>query len=269
MINTGDMMNLQINCTQDGVKTYPMHKHSNYEIMLYLKGTGCLRTRSADYPFSPGSIIIVPPGTEHGSTSKNGFKNISVSGKFENLFQFEDIVTLFDNAQNEGRLLATMIYNNRYKNSAYISKLCSAYIHFILQYISVADNINISVNKIICEIENSFYDCDINLSRLLQKSGYAKDYIRAQFKKITGKTPNAFLSDIRIKHAVFLIDIYANMLSLQKIAEQCGYTDYVYFSKKFKSIMGISPKQYKESVQKYSDPLLPILGQKDNRNIEG
>lgn len=241
-------MNLQINCTQDGVKTYPMHKHSNYEIMLYLQGTGYLRTPNNDYSFSPGSIIIVPPGTEHGSISENGFKNISVNGKFENLLQFEDTVTLFDNAQNEGKMLATMIYNNRHKNSAYISKLCSSYIHFILQYISVADNINISVNKIICEIENNFYDCNISLRRLLQKSGYAEDYIRSQFKKVTGKTPNAFLTDIRIKHAVFLIDIYTNTLSLQQIAEQCGYTDYVYFSKKFKSIMGISPKQYKNTI---------------------
>ena len=69
----GDIMNLQINCTQDGIKTYPMHKHNNYEIMLYLKGTGYLRTKNARYAFSPGSIIIVPPGMEHGSTSKNGF----------------------------------------------------------------------------------------------------------------------------------------------------------------------------------------------------
>ncbi len=241
-------MNLQINCTQDGIKTYPMHKHNNYEIMLYLHGTGYLRTQNANYPFSPGSIIIVPPGTEHGSTSKNGFKNISVSGQFENLFHFKDIVTLFDNTQNEGKMLATMLYNNRYKNNDYISKLCSAYIHFILQYIIVADSISTSVNKIMCEIANNFYDCNINLRQLLQKSGYAEDYIRSHFKKVTNKTPNAFLTDIRIQHAVFLIDIYAKTLSLQQIAEQCGYTDYVYFSKKFKSIKGISPKEYKNTI---------------------
>ena len=133
-------MNLQINCTQDGIKVYPMHKHNNYEIMLYLQGTGYLRTQNRDYPFSPGSIIIVPPGMEHGSTSKNGFKNISISGKFENLLRFEYPVTLFDNKQNEGKILATMIYNNRHKNNDYVSKLCAAYLHFILQYISATNN---------------------------------------------------------------------------------------------------------------------------------
>ncbi len=241
-------MNLQINCTQDGIKTYPMHKHNNYEIMLYLQGTGELRTQNTDYPFSPGSIIIVPPGMEHGSTSKNGFKNISISGKFEYLLRFEYPVTLFDNKQNEGKILATMIYNNRHKNNDYVSKLCTAYIHFISQYISAPDNISVSVNKIISEIENNFYDCDINLRHLLQKSGYAEDYIRSQFKKVTGKTPNGFLTDIRIKHAAFLIEIYANTLPLQQIAEQCGYADYVYFSKTFKSILGVSPKEYKNTI---------------------
>jgi AraC-like DNA-binding protein len=86
---------------------------------------------------------------------------------------------------------------------------------------------------------------------LLQKSGYAEDYIRSHFKKVTGKTPNGFLTDIRIKHATFLIEIYANTLSLQSIAEQCGYLDYVYFSKTFKSILGVSPKEYKNTISKF------------------
>lgn len=232
----------------DGVKTYPLHKHNNYEIMYYLQGDGHLRTQKKDFCFSPGNIIIVPPETEHGSTSEHGFKNISVSGDFENLLHFEEVVTLSDNMQNEGRSLVTMIYNNRHKNNEFISKLCSVYIHFILQYIDVSDNIGKSVNKIMCEITNNFYDSNINLRQLLQKSGYAEDYIRAHFKKITGKTPNSYLTDLRIRHAVFLIDIYANMLSLQQISEQCGYTDYIYFSKKFKSIKGISPRDYKNKI---------------------
>ncbi|MBQ2967856.1 MAG: helix-turn-helix transcriptional regulator [Clostridia bacterium] len=242
----GDIMNLQINCTPDGIITYPMHRHNNYEIMFYLEGTGYLRTQSTNYPFLPGSIIIVPPGTEHGSISKNGFKNISVSGNFENTLHFKDTVTLFDNAQNEGKLLAEMLYNNRHKNNDFLSKLCLAYIHFILQFTTVTDSIIVSTNKIINEIADNFCDYNINLSHILQKSGYAEDYIRAKFKKITGKTPNAFLTELRIKHATFLIEIYANTFSLQQIAERCGYTDYIYFSKKFKVVMGMSPSEYKK-----------------------
>ena len=82
------------------------------------------------------------------------------------------------------------------------------------------------------------------IAGFLQKSGYAEDYIRAQFKKFTGKTPTEFLTKIRIYHACYLIDAYKNTLSLAEIAEKCGYTDYVYFSRRFKHIMGISPREY-------------------------
>ncbi len=241
-------MNYKITATQSGVKTYPLHKHNNYEVMLYIQGNGCLRTQNTDYPFSPGSIIIVPPGTEHGSTSDNEFKNISVCGEFENLFHFENVVTMIDNQQNEAKALAEIIYNNRFKNEGYISKLCSAYAYFILQNRNIESPIVASVNKITEEITGHFCDYNINLCGILQKSGYAEDYIRAQFKNITGKTPNSFLTDIRIKHAVFLIDIYKSTLSLQQISEMCGYVDYVYFQRRFKEIKGMSPKEYRASL---------------------
>lgn len=243
-------MELQINRTQPGITQYPMHRHNNYEIMLYIRGNGYLRTTGYNYSFSPGTIIIVPPGTEHGSASENGFCNISVGGDFENLFHFKDTVVLSDNAQNEGKTLAEMLYNNRHKNNDYVSKLCSAYLSFILQNISVEDSISVSVNRIINEITNRFYDCRIDLQKLLKESGYAEDYIRAQFKKITGKTPSAFLTDLRIKNAVFLIEVFAKTLSLQEISQRCGYTDYVYFSKKFKLATGMSPAKYKNTVLK-------------------
>ena len=225
-----------------------MHKHNHYEIMLYLHGTGYLKTTKEDYPFAPGSIIIVPPGIEHGSISDNGFKNISIGGEFEQLLYFHEPILLHDNARKEGALLAALIYDNRYKSKDYLSKLCSAYLHYLLLDLKIEDNMSAAVNKIICEITENFCDKNINLNAFLKKSGYAEDYIRAHFKKTTGKTPNAFLTDIRIKHACFLIDIYMHTLSLQQIAEQCGYTDYVYFSKKFKSIMGVSPQKYKNNI---------------------
>lgn len=242
-------MDLQINCTQDGIKKYPVHKHNYYEIMLYLNGTGYLYTREKNYPFCPGSVIIVPPGIEHGSISEKGFQNISIGGAFDKPLYFDKPVTLTDNAQKDGTALATLIYNNRYGNNEYLAKLCSAYTHFLLQNLKIESALNAAVNTIINEITDGFHNSELCVSDLLKESGYAEDYIRACFKKVTEKTPVAFLTDIRIKHACFLIDVYMDTLSLQQIAQQCGYTDYVYFSKKFKAIMGISPQQYKNMVK--------------------
>ena len=87
-------------------------------------------------------------------------------------------------------------------------------------------------------------DSELNIGQLLRSSGYAEDYIRAQFKKITGKTPGRFLTEIRIKHACYMMEAYGSVLTLNEIAEKCGYTDYVYFSKRFKEITGSTPRHY-------------------------
>lgn len=242
-------MNLQINCTDDGVFEYPIHVHTDFEIMHYISGTGHMRTSQGLFPFSPGTIIIIPPGIEHGSISNNGFKNISIAGSFDRIKNFRSTTVLADNAEKEGTTLAKLIYNNRYTNNEYLKGLCQAYILFLMQSLTIEDNIGEAVSSIIGSATDSFSDADFKISELLRNSGYAEDYIRAHFKRITGKTPGAFLTEMRINHAEFLIDIYANSLSLEQIAEQCGYTDYVYFSKKFKATTGMSPMEYKNMVQ--------------------
>lgn len=239
-------MNYTINCTQDRVIQYPMHSHKNYEIMLYLEGEGYMDTALGKVPFSPGTIIIVPPNIRHGSVSQSGFKNISIEGEFDRCLCFNEVKILSDNESQEGKTLAQIIYANRYGKSAYIASLCSAYICFIMQRLELDSTMQRSVQKVISEISQNAFDSQINLPLILSKSGYSEDYIRSCFKHATGKTPNEFLTDIRIGRACFLIDVYRDELSLTEISERCGYSDYVYFSKKFKSILGVSPREYKK-----------------------
>ena len=222
-----------------------MHTHKKYEIMLYLEGEGYMDTDSGRVSFSPGTIIIVPPNIRHGSVSRSGFKNISIEGDFDRCLYFNEVISLFDNELQEGKTLAEMIYANRYGKSVYIASLCSAYICFIMQRLELDSMMHRNVQKIVSEISQNAFDSQIDLALILRESGYSEDYIRSCFKVATGKTPNEFLTDVRIKHACFLINIYHNELSLAEISERCGYLDYIYFSKKFKSVMGMSPREYK------------------------
>ena len=239
-------MSYTINRTQDGVIQYPMHTHKNYEIMLYLDGEGYMCTELGNIPFEAGTFVIVPPNIKHGSTSGNGFRNISIEGDFEAYFHFDTVKSFEDNETQEGKMLAEMIYENRYGNDTYLASLCIAYVCFLLQRFELDSAIQSCVKKITAEISQNAFDPQIDLTLILSKSGYSEDYIRSCFKKITGKTPNEFLTDIRIKNACFLIDIYKNKISLSEISERCGYLDYIYFSKRFKSVMGMSPREYRK-----------------------
>ena len=238
-------MSYTINHTQDGVVRYPMHTHKNYEIMLYLDGKGYMRTEHGNIPFETGTIVIVPPNIKHGSISENGFRNISIEGDFEAYFGFDTVKSFEDNETQEGKMLAEMIYKNRYGNDTYLASLCTAYVCFLMQRFELDSAMQRSVKKITDEISQNAFDTQIDLTLILSKSGYSEDYIRSCFKKITGKTPSEFLTDIRIKNACFLIDIYKNKISLSEISERFGYLDYIYFSKRFKSVMGMSPREYR------------------------
>ncbi len=201
-------------------------------------------TPEKDIHVSPGKFIILPPEFIHSSKATEDIERIYINGDFNHIFSFSSPLVISDNAEGTGTSLAKMIYNNRYANPEYVSALTNAFAHFLIQNIKAEKDINITIKNIVNYICDNFYDSKLNLNELLNKTGYAEDYMRAQFRAFTGKTPTEFLTEVRISHACFLIDVYKDSLSLTEISEKCGYTDYVYFSRRFKQITGTSPKQY-------------------------
>lgn len=220
------------------------HKDQEYEIVVYTKGKGIYHAGEKEFEVSSGKITIMPPGVVHSMQECSGIERIAIRGEFNQIFNFSSAVLVSDNERNEGLLLAKMIYDNRYENPEYVSALVGAFAHFLLQSIRLDDDVGIAVKEIADKIATEFYDSNLNVSQLLNSSGYTEDYIRVHFKKITGRTPIEFLTKIRIGHACYLIDTYKNLLPLAEISEKCGYTDYVYFSRRFKQIMGVSPRTY-------------------------
>ena len=242
-------MMFSITKTADGVIKYPLHKHEFWEIMFYIEGDGFLHTPAADYKFTKGTAILVPPEVLHGSVSKSGFKNISIGGNFERFFAFNSPLTVNDNTNCDGRYLANMIFQNRYGSKAYIESLVNAYIYFLLDQTAFSNGIDIAVHNVHTKIKENAQNPDININRILLSSGYAEDYIRMHFSKRYGMPPVKFLTKVRIDCACNLIQIYRHSVSLTEIAEKSGYTDYIYFSKQFKSITGKSPREYLNASQ--------------------
>lgn len=220
------------------------HEHKFHEIIIYTQGCGELLANEAKIPFFRGTIAVLPPYTQHESLSNGEFERIFINGNFDWILSNSTPIILQGSSAADGLFMADLIYRNRYGKKEYLTALINAFISFILQNIDIDNRINSAIRNITNEITNKFHDSDINVSAILQASGYSEDYIRAEFKKATGKTPVELLTEARISHACLLIDMYKKSLSLTEIAEKCGYTDYVYFSRRFKEIMGISPRVY-------------------------
>ncbi len=225
-----------------------IHTHKDYEIIYYPTGTGYNNFEGRLNPVKKNTILIVPPNTPHGSLSYDNLSFISVLVNKDDLIHLDRPTLLTDNEKEEGFHLTEMLLLNRFGNADYLNALCVAYIHFVLKNINFSNPIEKTVNAIKQKISTEFHDSNFNVTYILNDSGYAEDYIRAHFKKITGKTPVELLNEIRIKHAETLINIYQNSIPLSEIAERCGFEDYIYFSRKFKSVIGVSPQNYRNSL---------------------
>jgi len=100
------------------------------------------------------------------------------------------------------------------------------------------------LEKLIKYIEQNYSE-DMNLKDIAKMCGMSYSYFSRYFKKIMGKTFSDYLNFIRITEAEKLL--LATNMNVTETAMRVGFTNPSYFIKKFKSIKGISPKQYKDN----------------------
>jgi len=65
------------------------------------------------------------------------------------------------------------------------------------------------------------------------------------FKNNTGITPQKYIARLKIEKACEML--HHTQLSIEKIAEQCGFSDRYHFSKVFSKITGVSPGIYRKN----------------------
>ena len=210
--------------------------------MYYTKGVGFLKTEYGDYPFSPGTAIIVPPNVLHGSVSESGFKNISVGGSFDNIIIGDKPISITSAA--DAAVLGGLIYKNRFSSAEYLNILADCYTLSLMQAHNSESQIAAAVKKIVNSISENACNSEFSIVDELRLSGYAEDYIRAKFKEIRKETPTEFLNRLRIKNACRIMEIYGKQFNITETAERCGFSNPAYFSRVFKKITGVSPNKY-------------------------
>ena len=104
-------------------------------------------------------------------------------------------------------------------------------------------NYSPTVQKVVVMIETNLAS-DLSLSELSTSLNINASYLSTVFKKETGKTITAYVNDRRIELAQELLK--TTNLQIQTIAQYCGILDVHYFTRLFKKVSGVSPKQYRE-----------------------
>ena len=88
---------------------------------------------------------------------------------------------------------------------------------------------------------------NVSLEEIADELFFSVSYIKTAFKKHTGKPIMQAFTELKIKRAQKLIK---RGLHLTQIAKELSFSSEQYFSKVFKSVVGMTPSEYKKSLIK-------------------
>lgn len=85
-----------------------------------------------------------------------------------------------------------------------------------------------------------------SMEEIAGEFGYNYAYLSRMFKKKVGKSMGRYITDKKMELAKELL-LNQTELKVTEVSNLCGYGDYRYFSRVFKSEVGVSPSDYKEN----------------------
>ena len=107
------------------------------------------------------------------------------------------------------------------------------------------------VSLVVKFLNDRFNDSSLSLSTVADALGYNAKYISTLFKKEKGISFTAYLCELRIRHAIFLME--QGVVSVKNVAILSGFGDALYFSKIFKEKIGKTPKEYIKELEEAKD----------------
>ena len=121
--------------------------------------------------------------------------------------------------------------------------LSEAALLYVLSHLKISERPrNDLLNEMLTVTNERFDSADFSLGALAEMLGYDAKYLSALFKKKKGICYSAYLRDLRVRHAVFLME--RGVVSVKNVAWLSGFGDALYFSKVFAQSIGVSPKAY-------------------------
>jgi AraC family transcriptional regulator len=95
----------------------------------------------------------------------------------------------------------------------------------------------------VIERMNADFDTDLDLKTIAAESGYSRNHFLRMFRAATECTPHQYFLRLRIEKAQSLMK--RQSLRIIDIAESCGFTSQSQFSRVFRRVIGVTPRQYR------------------------
>mgnify|MGYP001164627824 CR=1 FL=1 len=139
---------------------------------------------------------------------------------------------------------------DRHRNAASVDELFANWERYLVeQSARIADKRSPRNKRVVDEairfIGEEYADSGLNLQLIADRAGVSTAYMSKMFREVMGKPITQYISEFRLEAARQYM-IRHPEAKIAAVAENCGFSDYPYFSKIFKKHYGVSPLEYKE-----------------------
>jgi AraC-like DNA-binding protein len=238
-------------------------------VMIHcVDGEGWIKIQDKVITLKIGEAFFIPAGMTHSyGASKNKPWSIywmHIAGNKKN-----DLISLFNQKSDHGAI--KVVYSEErmglfhqiieiFSKGFSLSNLQLAnliLLHYLGTFLS-ADSFNglsaespgkdDMINEAILFMQRNL-NRQVIIEDMARHVGKSASFFFKKFKKDTGYSPIAYFNFLKIQLACQLI--HANTLTISEIGSKIGVDDPYYFSRLFKKLMGVSPRQYRNSVYTY------------------
>ena len=267
-----------------------LHCHDFSELVLIISGAAEHLTEWGTHPVRGGDIFLIREGMAHGYKSIDDlvlinilFDEDSLGLPFQDLRDLPGYHTLFSiepafRRQDEftSRLHVSPSHMDRIldcaealeeelreKRPGYVFGAKAKFMELITRIARSYPEIGETggekryrLGEAMTYIEGNL-DRNISIGELLAITGYSESTLLRAFKRVTGDSPLHYQRHLRIARAKRLLEEPST--SITQVAYDSGFADSNYFSRVFRGVTGLSPRDYRKSRLR-SSPLSPGKG---------
>ena len=242
--------------------SYGPHARNHYLFHYIIAGRGVLLANDKEYEVGPGHGFLVVPGqiTTYRSDQADPWEYTWL--EFDGLRAHESLhlagvggsqpIYTARSAAAGRRLQDEMLYIVNHSDASPIHLIAHGYLFLDQLAQASADRHfpnehrlrDFYIKEALTFIEQNFQR-DISIEQIAAVCGLNRSYFGKVFRDAVGESPQAYLLHYRMARAAQLLK--ETRLPIGEIAAQVNYPNQLHFSRAFKNVHGVSPREYRQT----------------------
>jgi AraC-like DNA-binding protein len=222
-----------------------LHSHKGYEIIC-AESDGEIKS-SENFSYKQGEIIIIPPLIKHSHVACKSYLSVVLEHA---LLPIKSVLAFapdnFEAIAYACKQAEFYFHSDRNKFYGVVNALGELIAAYVAAYAS-GSGYSPVVKTVMADIDKNVSSSAYSLEDCIGALPLNYDYVRKLFKKETGLTPHEYLLKSRMELAKSIIcsgvENQYSRYTVSQVAEMCGFSEPLYFSRVFKKYFGYPPSQ--------------------------